>query len=508
MNILELSKKLHPLERKVLPYLSDECTFDEIVTKSKFKDIEVMRAIQWLENKKVLDLSKCEIEIINLDKNGIMYKEKGLPEKRFLKAIEKESLSLSKLGFVLDKNEIGISLGLLRRKGAIETKKDKELVVSITNKGKEFLKEKTPEEKFLELKFPIEFSSLNKDQQSIFKELFSRKNLVKKDKKTLITVKTTKLLGELQKLKLSTNVIDTLDSKSLKSGSWKNKEFRKYDVEINVPKIHGGKRHFTSQVIEYVKSIWLELGFTEMTGNMVHTSFWNLDSLFIPQDHPAREMQDTFYLKNPKKGRISQRNLMKNIKQTHENGWTTGSLGYKYKWSEEIAKENLLRTHTTVLSALTLSNLKKEDLPAKFFAVGKNFRNEALDWKHLFEFYQVEGIVVDPDANFKNLLGYLKNFFSKMGFPDVRIRPGHFPYTEPSAEVDVWHPIKKQWVEIGGSGIFRPEVTKPLMGFDTPVLAWGLGLGRLIMDYWNINDLRQYYKNDLKQLRDMKVWLK
>ena len=508
MTVLELSKKLHPLERKVLPHIKDNVDLNFLSDKSNLKKIEVMRALQWLENKKVVRLKKQEKEVVDLDKNGLMYKEKGLPEKRFLAAIEKQPLSLSGLSKILDKNEIGISIGFLRKKGAIETKKDKELVATITKKGKEFLKQKNPEEKFLELKFPLEFSSLDKEQQNIFKELLSRKNLVKKDKKTLITVKATKLLGELQKLKLSADVIDTLDSKSLKSGSWKNKEFRKYDVEINVPKIHGGKRHFTNQVIEYVKSIWLELGFSEMTGNMVHTNFWDLDALFVPQDHPAREMQDTFYLKNPKKGKITQKKILSQVKKTHEDGWTTGSLGWGSKWSEDKANENLLRTHTTVLSALTLSNLKKEDLPAKFFAVGKNFRNEALDWKHLFEFYQVEGIVVDPDANFKNLLGYLKNFFAKMGFPDVRIRPGHFPYTEPSAEVDVWHPIKKQWVEIGGSGIFRPEVTKPLMGFDVPVCAWGLGLGRLIMDYWNINDLRQYYKNDLKQIRDMKVWLK
>jgi len=498
MNILELSKKLHPLERKVLPYLSDECTFDEIVTKSKFKDIEVMRAIQWLENKKVLDLSKCEIEIINLDKNGIMYKEKGLPEKRFLKAIEKESLSLSKLGFVLDKNEIGISLGLLRRKGAIETKKDKELVVSITNKGKEFLKEKTPEEKFLELKFPIEFSSLNKDQQSIFKELFSRKNLVKKDKKTLITVKTTKLLGELQKLKLSTNVIDTLDSKSLKSGSWKNKEFRKYDVEINVPKIYPGKRHFVNEAKNHAKKIWLSMGFKEMSGPVINSGFWNFDSLFVPQDHPAREMQDTFFLKG--KSKLPSKKIVDAVKKQHEEGW-------KYKWDPEVAMKSVLRTHTTVLSARTIANLKEKDLPVKYFSIGRNYRNEALDWSHLFEFNQSEGIVIDPNANFKHLLGYLKEFFMKMGYDDVRFRPAYFPYTEPSVEIDVYVKEKDSWVELGGAGIFRPEVVKPLLGKDIPVLAWGFGLGRVILPYYGIKDLRDFYKNDLKQLKEMKSWI-
>ena len=168
----------------------------------------------------------------------------------------------------------------------------------------------------------------------------------------------------------------------------------------------------------------------------------------------------------------------------------------------------MLRTHTTVLSAQTMAKLKKEDLPAKFFAVGRVFRNEALDWKHLFEFYQVEGIVIDPNANLKNLKGYLTQFYKKMGYEKVRMRPAHFPYTEPSLEVDVFHPIKKEWVELGGAGIFRPEVVIPLLGFDCPVLAWGQGMGRIISEYWKITDIRELYKNDVKQLREMKMWLR
>ena len=182
--------------------------------------------------------------------------------------------------------------------------------------------------------------------------------------------------------------------------------------------------------------------------------------------------------------------ILKKIKSTHENGWTTGSRGWGYKWSENVAKENLLRTHTTVLSAQTISRLKKEDLPAKFFSVARVYRNETLNWTHLFELTQVEGIVVDPNANFRDLIGCLKEFFKKMGFPDARVRPGHFPYTEPSAEVDVWHPVKKKWIELGGAGIFRPEVVKPLLGEAVPVLAWGLGMERSIMDYYGIDDIR------------------
>ncbi|MBN2368452.1 phenylalanine--tRNA ligase subunit alpha [Candidatus Woesearchaeota archaeon] len=511
MNPDDIINKLHPLERKVLPHLEKKISFDDLVKKSGMKDIEVMRAVQWLENKDILKVDSEEKEFIELDSNGLLYRKEGMPEKRFLKAIKDKPLSLGGLEKKsgLDRNEVSISLGMLKRHGAIDIKKEKELVVSITGKGKELLKKDSLEEQFLKKNFPVEFSCLEPQEKHAALELLKRKQILKKDKKTFREISLTELGEKVSKSKISgKEVVDKITPKMLKAKSWKKKGFRAFDVEINVPSISGGKRHFTNQVVEYVKQIWLELGFTEMTGNMVHTGFWDLDALFVPQDHPAREMQDTFYLKEPKKGSIKDKELLKRIKQTHENGWTTGSMGWRYNYSEETAKENMLRTHNTVLSAETLYKLKKQDLPAKFFAVGKCFRNETLDWKHLFEFYQVEGIVVDPDVNFKNLIGYLRNFFRKMGFPNVRIRPGHFPYTEPSAEVDVWHPVKKQWVEIGGSGIFRPEVSKPLMGFECPVAAWGLGLGRLIMDYWDIHDLRQYYKNDLKQLREMKVWLK
>ncbi|MBT3464994.1 phenylalanine--tRNA ligase subunit alpha, partial [archaeon] len=430
-----------------------------------------------------------------------------MPEKRFLKSIMEKELSLVDIGKKsgLDKNELNISIGQLRRQGAIDVRKDKGLIISITDSGKKLLKEENELEKFLKNNFPIPINDVDK---KLLDELQKRKEIIKKDVIKSKDITLTSLGEKLSKIKMSDKVVDKLTSKMLKDGSWEKADFRSFDVEINVPAIHGGKRHFTNQAVEYIKDIWRNLGFKEMTGNMVQTGFWDLDSLFVPQDHPAREMQDTFYLKDPQKGKLPNKKLVSNVKNTHENGWTTGSLGWRGEWSEDKASNNMLRTHNTVLSAQTISKLKESDLPQKFFAVGKVFRNETLDWKHLFEFYQVEGIVVDPDANFSNLIGYLKEFFEQMGFPDVRVRPAHFPYTEPSAEVDVWNPKKKQWVEIAGSGIFRPETTKPLIGKSVPVCAWGIGLGRLITEYWGLTDLRDLYKNDLKQLREMKTWLR
>ena len=217
-------------------------------------------------------------------------------------------------------------------------------------------------------------------------------------------------------------------------------------------------------------------------------------------------MHDTFYLDG--KADIPNKDIVDRVRKAHENGGDTGSKGWRYKWKEEEARRLVLRTHTTVLSAQTLASLKKDDLPAKFFAVGRCFRNETLDFSHLFEFNQTEGIVVDENANFKHLLGYLKEFFKKMGFPKARFRPAYFPYTELSIEIDVYHPVHKKWIELGGAGIFRPEVVKPLLGIDIPVLAWGPGIDRIITDAYKIKDIRELYRNDLKQLRESKIWMK
>ena len=217
----------------------------------------------------------------------------------------------------------------------------------------------------------------------------------------------------------------------------------------------------------------------------------------------------TFFL--DKKTDLPDKRIVNAVKQAHETGIGKGSeksKGWQYSWDEEEAKTLVLRTHTTCLSAQTLANLKQEDIPAKFFAIGKCFRNETVDWSHGFEFNQTEGIVVDEKTNFRHLLGYLKQLFEKMGFEKIRFRPSYFPYTEPSVEIDIFHPEKKVWFELGGAGIFRPEVTIPLLGKHIPVLAWGPGFDRILMDYYKIKDLRELYKNDLSQLRKIKFWIK
>ena len=405
----------------------------------------------------------------------------------------------------LSQNEFKAALGALKKKTMIELRNGRIML----NASKNEISKKTLEESFID-ELPIEYEKLKPEQMFALNALKDRKEIVEVSDEQIITYELTELGRQAIKedLTIMENLVEELTSEMIKTGSWKGKKFRRYDVVSPVPRVYGGKRHFVSQATDYARNVWTELGFKEMSGDLIMGSFWNFDALFTPQDHPVREMQDTFFIN--KEINIlddADKKIISNVKQAHENG-VKGSKGWQYKWDENIAKKAVLRTHTTCLSAQTLSKIDKNKLPQKYFAVGKCFRNETLDWKHGFEFNQTEGIVVDRNANFGHLLGYLQEFFKKMGFEKIRFRPSFFPYTEPSVEIDVYHPEKKIWLELGGAGIFRPEVTIPLFGEQIPVLAWGPGFDRMLMDYYKIKDLREMYKNDIKQLRQMKIWVK
>jgi len=511
MDVKKLIEGLHVLERKVLPLIPKVKSFDELVSKSGLQPVEVMRALQWLQNKRIINVKEELKEVIELDKFGKEYASTHLPERKFLIATKTKPLSVEEVKekLKLSKDELNLCLGLLRGKAAIEIKKkDNKLFVRLLQPGIKLLEKPSLEEQFLKKNFPVELKSLKEEERYAYEQLKRRKGMLKTRLLKLKHISLTNLGKDILKKGIKEGKIaDRLTSEMLKTGKWKGKTFRRYDVKINVPEISGGKRHFVNQAKEYARKIWLELGFKEMQGPIINTSFWNFDALFTAQDHPVRDLQDTFYLKNPAKGKLADKKLVNAVKTVHENGGKTGSTGWGYKWSEEEAKKNVLRTHTTVLSALTLARLKKEELPAKFFSFGRCYRNEAVDWSHLFEFNQTDGIVVG-DVNFRHLLGYLKEFFKKMGFEKARFRPAHFPYTEPSVEIEVFHPVKKEWIELGGAGMFRPELIIPLLGKDIPVLAWGPGFDRMIMDYYKITDARDLYKNDLKQIRQSKVWMK
>jgi len=291
-----------------------------------------------------------------------------------------------------------------------------------------------------------------------------------------------------------------LTSEDITSGEWKDISLRRYDVTLKAEEVFPAKIHLMQKIIQQTRTAFLELGFTEIVSPQVESAFWNFDALFQPQDHPARDMQDTFYLSRPRQNPLPAKSLVKRIKDTHENGGDTGSRGWGYTWQGKKASQMVLRTHTTATTVRALA--EDPTPPRKVFCVGKVYRNESISYKHLPEFFQVDGVIIDEAASLATLLGTLREFYRKMGFDQVRFKPAFFPYTEPSAEAFVFMESKKTWIELGGSGVFRPEVTRPL-GCRVPVLAWGLGLDRLAMLRYGLKDIRELYWSDLDRLREV-----
>ena len=479
-------------ETKLLKKLEDgiEMTVKELVEELKMDQAAIVRASLTLNKEGFATTSETSGLIATITVEGKSTIKNGLPETHLVKELSSGKKAIKDVKL----KTVGIALGIAKSKGYVVIDKG---ILEATKKGIENQNKK--ENELLLLDKISNGQTLDKSDLDILKA----RKLVDYSFKIIRKIKATKKGIDFAKNTIIKEEISKLTPEIIKSGKWRDVVLRKYNVSAPVAKVYPGKRHFVSQSIDYVRKIWLDMGFKEMTGPMIQTSFWNFDSLFVPQDHPAREMQDTFFL--DLEGKLDNK-FVKEIKKAHEEG-VDNSIGWQYKWSQELAKKPVLRTHTTALSALTLAQLKKDDLPAKYFAIGRCFRNEALDWKHLFEFNQVEGIVIDKDANFRHLLGYMKEFFGKLGFEKARFRPAYFPYTEMSMEVEVYHPKRKSWIELGGAGMFRPEVIKPLLGKDIPVLAWGPGFDRIIMDYYKIRDIRDLYRNDVAQLRDVKQWM-
>lgn len=491
-------------EKKVLLVLKevDRITSNVVEEKAAMKEAEVNKAVEWLKEKNFVDTEDIIREKFKTTDLGLRYVKQGLPEKRFLKAIKKGPLSIPEIKKQanLDQNEFNVSIGTLKKNDLIKVNEGK---ISITEQGKKKLVDKT-EEKLLDLlsekKYIDEITDKELKEKIILLE--PRKLIARDIEKIKHVTLTTEGKNILPKIKIE-DTINLLTSDMIINKTWKNKKFRKYNLDVPSPPIHAGKKQPYMKFIDDLKIKLIGLGFKEMKGPMVELSFFNNDVLFMPQDHPAREIHDVFYLKSPKYGDLSNyKEKLDKVAQTHETGGKTGSKGWGYKFSTKKASELLLRSQTTAVSGRKLCS-KNLEIPGKYFTIGRNFRVDEIDWKHLAEFDQLEGIVIDPKITFRELLGILAMAAKEIGGCNkYKFTPGYFPFTEPSVELHVYME-GKGWIEIGGAGIFRPELTEPL-GIKEPVIAWGLGILRLFMTKYNIEDMRQVYSTDLKQLREFK----
>ena len=443
-----------------------------------------MRSAFLLEQKGLSKIMEKSIEIYSFTPEGYLYAEKGLPERRIIDFMQGKETPLSKLRGVFSAQEIDIALGWLRKKGWASIEKRKgELVITPLGITRD------PQREILDL-LHVREPDLKRFDPDVIKALLSR-NLIVAAEKTIRTISITEEGRRLVARGIEiVDEITQLTPDLIRSGKWRDKRLRTYDVNVPVLKVFGAKKHPYRRLLDQMRKIFLEMGFEEIRGDMVQTSFWNFDALFQPQDHPAREMQDTFYLDSMGDVPVD---FSQKVKAMHEQGGDIGSTGWGGKWSLELARTEVLRTHTT---ALTIKHLADNpDPPVKAFCIGRTYRREAIDATHLPEFVQLEGVVMDEGVSFKNLLGCLAEFYRRMGFEAVRFRPGYFPYTEPSVEPEVYVE-GLGWIELGGAGIFRREVTSPL-GIRHPVLAWGLGVGRLAMLRLGLKDLRDLYRSDM-----------
>jgi phenylalanyl-tRNA synthetase alpha chain len=506
MDIQKLISTLHPLERKVLPVLQTNSTLQSVAKHANLQEVEAMRAFQWLQNKNIIKIKESIKEVAELDENGKKYRESSLPEKKFLKIVENKEWPITQIrkSTGLSKEELNFCLGILRSKAAINIKKDKELMISITEHGKKLLTKGLLEEHFLKKRFPVEIKSLNDEEKFALNNLKKRKEVIKlkivKERSAELTELGKKIIKAGIK---SEGIADRLTPHMLREGSWKDKKFRRFDIKINVPGIYGGKKQNYRSFLDDVRQKFLSLGFTEMFSPIVETEFWNMDALFMPQFHSARDIHSAYYIKEPKLGRVDH-NLIEKVKASHENGSGTGSLGWQYKFDVNKTKQHILRTQGTACSARMLAS-KELKIPGKYFSMARCFRPDVIDATHNVDFFQTEGIVVEEGLNFKHLKGLLKMFAEEFAKSDtIKITPAYFPFTEPSAELHAKHP-ELGWIELGGSGIFRPELVKPLVGREMPVLAWGLGIDRIAMFNLGIKDIRQLFSHDLNFLRNSKI---
>ncbi|MEZ4863985.1 MAG: phenylalanine--tRNA ligase subunit alpha [Caldilineaceae bacterium] len=287
--------------------------------------------------------------------------------------------------------------------------------------------------------------------------------------------------------------ISRLTTAMLQDGSWQGKRFRRYNIGLP-PRLVAGYRNPYRRFLDKTKQTLLGLGFEEMRGSLVENEFWNMDALFMPQFHPAREIHDVYFVEAPTHAQRVPEPYLSNVAAEHEGCSTTGSRGWGYLFDKKRSHQLVLRSQGTALSARQLGLQPK--IPGKYFSMARCFRYDTVDATHAPDFIHIEGIILSEEMTLRHLLGMLMLFAKEVAqATEARAVPAYFPFTEPSVEVHMHHPTLG-WIELGGSGIFRPEVTKPF-GIEAPVIAWGLGLDRMAMMALGKNDIRHLFTNNL-----------
>lgn len=480
-----------------------------IATKLEMREESVRSLIESLLQRRFIRRSEAkESRFYRLTPEGQRVAAKGLPEIRLVKFLKRQgsecqATELEKSS-QLTSAERQLGLGWARRNGWVTvSKRNEQTWLALTPKAEEKATNSVLQKV---LNAADERGEIREDQTEIGAKEWKtiRQDLIKRSLAEVVTQKvvtvtiTPKGSQALEESLAQRELIGDLTPTIIKSEIWREKGFQAYNLRAPTSPLYPGKKHPYIEFIERVTRILLGFGFQEAKGPLVELEFWNCDALFMPQDHVAREVHDIYHIKTPKgPGKIDSLTLLKRVAQTHQDGWKTGSTGWGYTYSEDIARQLVLRSQTTSVSVRYLAEHKKA--PLRMFSIDRNFRPEKFDTTHSAEFLQCEGIIGGEGLTLRDLMGYLRAIAEGVGVKKIKFKPGFFPFTEPSVEGFI-HVPELGWMEALPGGIFRPEVTLPL-GIDFPVLAWGIGLDRLAMAALGIKDIRELTTRNLGWLR-------
>lgn len=476
----------------------------ELSIKLDFQHEKIVGELKSMESKNIVKLTNDQLNVIELSKDGKLIIDKGSPEILLAKLIfenggkMKKAQCIDNLGKEVE--ERGFKEGMkmkifkyTKHEDLIEFLENSiDLSVDVTRRNLEYVRDK--KDGYMEL-----IPSLEK-------------------KKLVENIEIKYFKAERGTEFESTAQLETnFTSDHLVNNIYKTKVYKPINFQSKGIYICKGGLHPLLRVRTEMRNLLLELGFQEMpTNTFVETSFWNFDTLFIPQQHPARDIQDTFYLLNPKNGILDEKfnAFYERTKKVHEEG-DYGSIGWRYKFSKQESLKNILRTHTTATTTKVLYKMAEDYIrtnvftPVKCFSIDRVFRNENIDKTHLAEFHQIEGLIADIDIGLGELKDMFEDFYSRLGIKKLKFKPAFNPYTEPSMEIYAWHEGFKKWIEIGNSGVFRPEMLLP-MGFPSNVriIAWGLSVERPAMIHYAYDNIRKLFGHEVRvsDTRDARIY--
>lgn len=449
------------------------------------REQDIMRDLAELEARGLIRVFKREVRVAEVSESGRRYLELGLPEERLIQELLKAGRlsfrDLKELGMAED--EVSAAIGILRKYGAVEVGRDG---ITLRSEGVEALREYVERVKarLREYLGPREFEDTEIDRELRRRGLISTrevKDMRVEATETLLSVANSLVRGE---------VVTVVTPEVISLGSWDNVEFKPFDLSVELPKLRLARKHFFVDVIDYMREVMVSLGFEEVKGPHVELELWNFDVLFVPQYHPSRRSTDVYRLKGGSPLEGVSRVLVNEVKRYHE-----AFAGYT--WDQGKALRLVLRTHCTAVSARTI--FERGEGEYRVFTIDRVFRPDTPDPTHLMEFHQLDGIMVGRRVSFKDLLQFFREFARALGLGEVRFKPAYFPFTEPSVEGYVKHP-RLGWVEVLPGGMFRRQVLGPLGLHGYNVAAWGIGVDRIAMILLGIDDIRDLYSDDVREV--------